>query len=157
MSPTILTASINGIQQTISITVLASGPQFTTNPTITLNSNGTTANLAALGTDSSPGAGTMSYNWTLESGPGSISVSPNNSTSANNAVLTFSMAGTYIIRCTITDNFASAFADTPSTTVAQNLSAITVSPNNITVQTLQTQAFKASCIDQFGTAIPSTS
>jgi len=157
LSPTILKASLGGLQQTVSITVLASGPQFTSNPAITLNSDGLTANLTAAAIDSSPGAGSMNYSWTLESGPGSISVTPNNGTTANNAVVTFSQAGTYVLRCTITDNFASEFADTPSTTVAQNLTSLTVCPANmtsncpasITVQTFQPQQFVAVGADQF--------
>lgn len=161
LSPVTLTASLPGLtSQNLALTILASGPQFTVNPSLTLNPDGRTGTLVADAVDNSPGAGTMVFNWTLESGPGAITVSPNNSNAAKNATVTFSKAGSYVLRCTITDNFASDFGLTSAVALNQNLTSIAVCPSgtagcptSVTLRTLQDQQFVANGVDQFGDLI----
>lgn len=163
-SPFTLTATLPsnpGVTRTATLTVNPSGPIFTQLPTITLNANGVTGNVNAAAIDNSPGATPMVYTWSLESGLGAVSFGPNASPSANNALATFTQAGTYVIRCTISDNYGSNFAVTPSTTIVQVLTSVSLCPievpgcpNTITVKALRDQQFTVSAFDQFGDAVP---
>ena len=161
LSPVFLTASLPGLaDSTLQLTVLPSGPHFTQSPSMTVNSDGLTGSVSALASDNSPGAGSMIYTWSLENGPSgaTVGISPNGTSSANNAALTFNKAGSYILRCTISDNFASDFALTPSVPVPQLVTTINVCPAGIsscssttpiTVKALQDQQFTATGLDQF--------
>lgn len=148
---TTLTASLAGASDgTASITVIAAGAFFVNNPTIVLNSDTVTGNLSTLGGDNVSGEPSIRYTWTLESGPAPVSISPNGTNAAKNALVTFARAGTYVFRATLSNNNGSVFALTPSTTVVQSLTSIAVSPNNITVKTLESVQFNAAGTDQFG-------
>jgi len=158
LSPVTLTASLPGLtSQTLSLTILASGPQFTVAPRITLNSDNVTGTLVTDAIDNSPGAGTMIYTWSIESGPTtSATFAPNGTAAAKNSVVTFTQAGTYVLRATIQDNFGTEFALTSSATVVQRLTGLTVSPNNVTIKILADQVFTATGVDQFNDAMSPT-
>lgn len=144
-----LTASLAGYPDaTASITVVASGIQITQQPTLTLTTNNAGV-VATNATDNVLGNASIIYTWTLQSGPSSINVSPNGTNASKNATVTFSGAGTYVLRCTYSNNGGTTFAVTNSTTVVPVLSGLTVSPTNITLKTLQQQVFTASGVDQF--------
>jgi hypothetical protein len=149
-----LTASLGSATPgTAALHIIAAGAYFVTTPTISLNADGKTANVSALGADNVSGEASINYTWSLESGPAAISASPNGTNAAKNAVVTFSRAGTYVLRCTLSNANGAVHANTPSATVVQVLSAITVSPNNITIKTMQNQQFSATGLDQFGDAM----
>jgi hypothetical protein len=155
--PFTLTASLSGASNgTAQITVVAAGPFFATPPTLTVNPNNLTGTLTALGDDNVFGESSLTYTWTLESGPAAISVSPNGTNAAKNATVTFSRAGTYVLRCTIA-NTISAFATTNPGNVAQVLTSIGVTPNNVTISVIDSQTFTATGLDQFGEAMNLTS
>jgi PKD repeat protein len=99
------------------------------------------------------GAAGLTYTWKLESGPADVSVAPNGSTTASNAVVTFAKAGTYVIRCTLQNANGSDFQTTSATTLPQVLKTITVSPNNVTIKTVDNQTFTAQGFDQFGNSM----
>lgn len=155
--PFTLTASLATYPNaTAQITVVASGIQITLQPTLTLTSNNAGA-VTTNATDNVLGNASINYTWTLESGPSPISVSPNGTNAAKNAVVTFSKAGAYVLRCTYSNTGGSIFATTPSTTVVQVLSGLTVSPSNITLKTIESQVFTASGVDQFGDSMSAPS
>jgi|GEM_PF-2253071 len=148
-----LKASYPGFSDnTATITINPTGPHITSGyPTITLIDD-KTANLSCLATDNTPGS-TITYAWSLESGPSGASAptySDTDSATASSSVVTVKKAGAYVFRCTATDNYnLSDFATTTSTTVAQILTNMTVSPKDVTIKTLQGQAFTATGKDQF--------
>jgi hypothetical protein len=147
-----LTATIASVSGNASITVVAAGPYFMPGgtPKITLRLDGKSADLSANANDNVYGEPT--YTWSLERGPGALqSVVPNGTTSARSAVVTFTMAGTYVLRCTLNNQHGGTASDvTPSLTVPPNLSKLTVSPSSATVKITQLQQFTAAGIDQFG-------
>ncbi len=134
------------------ITVVGTGPFFSSGPVVSVNPDNKSGSASALATDNANGHTAISYNWALVSGPagGAITVTPNNSQTANNAALTFNKAGTYTISCTASDNFGATTVSAPPVTVNPILSAITVTPNNVTLKVLQDQMFTANGFDQFG-------
>jgi hypothetical protein len=145
---------------TAAITVVPSGIIITTPPTITLNTL-KTGILTTAASDNVLGANSINYTWSLVSGPGAVSFSPNGNNVAQNSVVTFTAAGDYVFRCTYSNADGSTSAVTPSTTVVQGLAQIQVCPQGestcpavVTVPTLQTQQFSATGIDQFGNAMP---
>jgi hypothetical protein len=66
--------------------------------------NGGTASLTCIGFDS----GTLTYAWTTVSGPGTVTFA--NAASASTTA-TFSAAGNYVLRCTVTDSEALSGSD----------------------------------------------
>ncbi len=156
----ILTASLpTASNGTATINVVAAGPFFVNQPTLVpVAPNYFTGTLSALGNDNVGGEASLTYTWSLESGPAPVSVSPNGTNGAKNSVATFSRAGAYVLRCTISNVNGSAFALTASANVLQVLSGLTVCPagasvpcaTSITLKTLENQQFVAYSIDQFG-------
>lgn len=101
----------------------------------------------------------MTYSWSTVSLPAINAQNPafsaSGSAAATVSTATFYAAGTYTIQCAATDTVNNQTGTKDITfNVSQTLNGITVSPNDITVQTLQTQQFMASCLDQFGNALP---
>jgi hypothetical protein len=149
-----LTASLAGYPNaTAPVTVVAAGPFFVNPPALTVNPNNLTGTLTTLGNDNVDGEASLTYTWSLESGPASVSVSPNGTNAAKNAVVTFSQAGNYVLRCTIQNQNGSAFATTNPGNVAQVLASIGVTPNNVTISVIDNQTFTATGLDQFGQAM----
>ncbi|OGR92124.1 MAG: hypothetical protein A2992_04945 [Elusimicrobia bacterium RIFCSPLOWO2_01_FULL_59_12] len=156
--PFTLTASVGSATPgTAAITVVAAGPYFVTLPNLSLNPDNRTGVLSALGNDNVDGESSLTYAWTLESGPAAISVSPNGTNAAKNAAVTFNAAGTYVLRCTIANTNGSATATTAPRTLNQALTAISVSPNNVTINVRNSQTFTASGRDQFNNPMSLTS
>lgn len=148
--PFTLTASLATYPNaTASITVVASGIVITQQPTLTLNPDNITGTLATNATDNVLGAASINYTWSVLSGPGSATFTPNGTNASRNSTITFTRAGTYVIRVTYSNANGSTTADTSATVVPQVLSGIIVSPTNITLKTLQNQVFTATGADQF--------
>jgi hypothetical protein len=125
---------------------VASAASATPNPV-----TGTTSTLSVLGADAG-GEASLRYTWSVN-GPGGVTFSANGSNAAKNTVATFSQAGTYTFKVTITN--ASGLTATSSTTVTvnQTLTSIAVSPASATVNDGATQQFTATAFDQFGNAL----
>ena len=136
-------------QGTATVIVNPTAPSFTAGPTATVFI--TTVSLTAQG--SAFGGHPLTYTWSIISAPqGAVTqFSPNGTGTASASIETLNVAGTYTIQCLITDTVNQLTASQNVTfSVSQSLTGLTVSPNNITVQTLQTQQFMAACQDQFG-------
>ncbi len=156
--PFTLTAALGGVpSSTAAVTVVAAGPFFDTPPNLTVNPNNLTGVLTALGDDNVFGEPSLIYTWSVDSPAGaSVSISPNGTNAAKNATVTFTAAGDYVFRCTISNTLSNS-ALTPMRTVLQVLSGIVVTPNNITINVRSNQAFAASGRDQFNTPMALTS
>ena len=95
----------------------------------------------------------LTFHWAFVPTLSSQDFSPQNS-SVNTTTVTLHSAGQITVSCTATD-----MVNNQSTTrnftfpVSQTISHITVSPNTVTVKTLQSQVFTPNCLDQFGNAI----
>jgi hypothetical protein len=112
---------------------------------------GTTTALTVLGADDG-GAANLIYTWT-STGPAAVSFSANGTNSANNSVAAFIKAGAYRFTATITDSAGLKITSSVSVTVSQTLTAINVTPANVSLEVGKTQMFKAQGIDQFGNAM----
>jgi hypothetical protein len=146
-----LTATRTGIVNngSASITIVNSGIQITQSPTITLNADGVTGHVSVRAIDNVLGEPSIKYKWELESGPSVVNFSPNETNAAKDATATFTAAGTYVLRVTMSNTNGSTFALTPSTTVVQVLNQIKVTPTDITVSAFEEKAFTATGYDQF--------
>ncbi len=114
---------------------------------------GSSAALSVLGADDS-GETSLTYTWaTTGTPPGAVSFSANASNAAKNAMATFTQAGSYVLAATIMDASGASVTSSVSVTVAQSLSAVSVSPASAQVQAGSSQQFAATARDQFGDAI----
>jgi subtilisin-like proprotein convertase family protein len=111
--------------------------------------------LFAQGTDPA-GAQSLTYTWSLVgSAPAPVTFNPNGTNAANATQATFTKAGTYTFQVTITDPSGLSATSQVSYTVAQVLTAVTVSPATATVSDGATKQFSAATTDQFGAAMAS--
>lgn len=149
-----LTASWPGATSgTASISIVAAGAFFVNAPVVTVKPDNLTGDATALGGDNVSGEASLKYTWSVDSGPGPISVANNGTNSAKNAVIVFSKAGDYVIRCTLSNQNGSVSATAPAVRVNSVLRTITVNPPEATVKVLADQVFTAATRDQFGDPI----
>ena len=96
----------NQVQATVPVTVINQAPVVSAGPaqTITLPANAT---LTATATDDGLPNGVLTYSWTVVSGHGVTLSSP----TASSTQASFSAAGTYTLRVTVSDGQLSASAD----------------------------------------------
>ncbi len=134
--------------------------QFNTAPTIATAaaaspatvSNKTTT-LSVLGADNG-GEASLTYSWaTNGSVPASVTYSVNGTNATKSTVATFSKAGSYPLRATITDLSGLSVTSDVTVTVNQTASTVTVSPVTPLVHVGSTQSFTATAVDQFGATI----
>ncbi|HEX3357679.1 MAG TPA: DUF1349 domain-containing protein, partial [Tepidisphaeraceae bacterium] len=124
---------------------IATPPAAAINPVV-----GTTANLSVLGADDG-GESNLTYAWDLVNlPPGNVTFSANGTNAAKNTTATFSKAGTYIFRVTITDGSGASVSGLLNVTVNQILTSITVSPATTSLSPGATRQFSAAALDQFG-------
>lgn len=133
------------------------GTTTTTNlmPTVSSNATstpspviGTTTALSVLGADDG-GEANLRYTWSTDSGPAVVSFSSNGLNASKNTTATFSKAGSYVLRVTITDLGGLSVATTVGVTVSQTISAVTISPTTTTLHVSSSTLFSASALDQF--------
>lgn len=86
---------------------IVSAPWADPNP-VTL-ANTTTVNVLANDPDSGPAA--LTYTWSKVSGPGTVTFSPNGTTASSTSTASFSAAGSYVLRVSVSDSAASVTAD----------------------------------------------
>lgn len=112
-------------------------------------------NLTVLGADDH-GEANLIYTWAATSKPSGAAdpvVSANGSNAAKASTATFSKAGAYTLRVTITDVGGLSITSSINVTVSQTLTSIIVSPASVTLLGSQQQQFAASARDQFGDAL----
>ena len=113
---------------------------------------GTTTMLSVLGADAS-GESSLTYTWSLLSGPAGAPVptfSANGTNAAKNTTVSFYQSGNYTFQVTITDPSGLTVTSSASVTVNQTLTGVTVTPGNATLSNGATQQFRAVALDQFG-------
>jgi hypothetical protein len=116
---------------------------------------GTTTRLSVLGIDDG-GEANLTYTWTtttLPSGAVAPTFSANGTNAAKNTTASFTRAGTYGFKVTITDAGGLSATSSVSVTVKPILRVITVSPAPVSVVHGATQQFIATAEDQFGVAL----
>ena len=116
---------------------------------------GTTTALSVLGADDG-GEPFLVYTWAaVGSPPAAVSFSANGSNAAKNTTATFSGAGHYTLKATITDAGGLVATSSVSVTVSQTLASIRVSPASATMSENGSQQFTATGYDQFGVTMAS--
>ena len=114
---------------------------------------GTSTALSVLGADDG-GESNLTYTWvTTGTPPAPVSFNANGTNGSKNTTATFTKAGNYSFQVTITDAGGLSTTSTVNVTVAQTLTAISVSPASATLNENATQQFTATAYDQFGTAL----
>ncbi|MDF2691898.1 MAG: hypothetical protein K0S65_281 [Labilithrix sp.] len=115
---------------------------------------GTTSTLAALGADDG-GENALTYTWTAPTVPsgGSVAFSSNGTNAAKNTTATFTRAGTYGLRVTITDVEGLTAASNVSVVVQPTYTSVVVTPASATVATSSITSFVATARDQFAIAL----
>jgi hypothetical protein len=152
-----ITVMGNTVTANDTVTVLAAGPQFNSLTfTMSQTDKGGTATAASHDNATSQ--------WTdvwSASNAGVTFTPPSASSSPVTTAVVFPSAGQFTLTDTITDSYNVAASSSIVVTVPQVLSSIKVCPvgtntcpASITVQTLQTQQFTATGLDQFGNTMP---
>jgi len=111
---------------------------------------GKTTRLSVLGADDG-GEGSLVYGWaTTGTVPDDVTFSANDKNAAKATEVTFSKAGTYNFRATITDDADQTAVSSVPVTVAATPSAITLVPDLAVIANGASQEFLATVVDQFG-------
>lgn len=114
---------------------------------------GLTTSLGTLGADDG-GEANLRYTWsTTGSPPAAVTFSANGTNAAKQSTATFSKAGNYAFRVTITDAQAATTTSNVSVTVAQTKTLVAIQPRNVTIAAGGTAQFAATVQDQFGASI----
>src|SRR5256714_2337762 len=126
----------------ISAPTNAADPPAVANPaTATANTiTGTTAALSVLGADDGAEA-RLRYSWSVISGPAGATFSRNGSHSASSTQVTFTQAGNYTLRATITDAAGQSVLSDVNATVNPTATFAAISPQHVTITVNQTQQF----------------
>jgi hypothetical protein len=114
--------------------------------------SGTSAALSVLGRDfpAEGGEASLTYTWSLASGPAPVAFSPNGTNAAKNALATFAKAGVYTLVATITDANGIPATSSIAVTVVPTPTAVAITPADPTMAADQQLAFTATATDQFG-------
>jgi hypothetical protein len=149
-----VSGAVNG---TATAVVANTAPGIQTAPSATPNPvTGSTASLSVLGRDDNGEAG-LTYTWSVfakPAGAANPTFSANGTNAAKSSTATFSQAGAYTLRVTISDGTLSTTSDL-GITVNQTPTSIAVSPSSASIATNGTQQFTATVRDQFGIALAS--
>ena len=141
-------SSLSTTTVTIRDILINEAPTFVNAPTGTPNLvTGITTNLVTLGADDG-GEAALTYTWSA-SGPAAVGIAPNGSNEAQNAIATFTVAGTYTVVAVVADAAGATVADTVTVTVQPALTALTVSPSAATVVAGAIQTYTVTGTDQF--------
>ncbi len=114
---------------------------------------GTSTSLSVLGASPVVAESQLTYTWSAVSKPASAAsptFSPNGSNAAKNSTATFTQAGSYTLRATISDPQGRTTFSDVIVVVNQTPATISLSPANPTVPQYTTQQFSVSGTDQFG-------
>lgn len=142
---------------TISVTGGTTAPRIATAPSASPeNVAGATTRVSVLGADDGPESA-LTYTWSVSSGPGTATFSPNGTNAAKQSTATFSRAGSYVLQVQAKDAQGQAAASTVSVTVAPTFSGIAITPAAGQVLPKGTRQFSAQAVDQFGGTLASPS
>ena len=95
----------------------------------------------------------LTYTWSVADEPPNApdpAFSANGSNAAKNTTATFAAQGAYTFQVTITDQGKLSTTTTVDVTVNPTLTSLVLSPETVTLQENQQQAFTATALDQFG-------
>jgi hypothetical protein len=113
---------------------------------------GTSTQLSVTASD--PGGYSLSYSWSVRSGPSGVTFSNDTVTSTGDTITAnFTQAGSYTFQVVVTDSNGASSTATVIVTVNQTVTIITVSPGSATVADGTTRQFTATAYDQFGHAL----
>ena len=114
---------------------------------------GTSAAVSVLGADDG-GESALLYSWSLAGSPSSFfSVSGNGTNTGKSGTITFTQAGSFPLRVTITDAGGKFATSNLTAVVNQTLSSLSISPATATVARGGVVSLAARGADQFGNAI----
>lgn len=118
----------------------------------------TSAILQATGVDSQASASSLSYIWSLTSGPAGATVqySANGSNAASKTTATVSSAGTYSFLVTAVDPAGIQATASVTVTFTSVLTTVAVTPASVTLSPGSTSTLSALALDQFGNPIPTS-
>ena len=149
-------ASASGVGGTATVTY-AQPPNITSASANPSPVTGKTTQLTATANDPN-NVGGLIYAWSLLNGPAGVTFgSNNNSTSGNNVTATFSKAGSYTFRLTVTDSYGVSSTQTVSVTVQQTLTSVSVSPATASIKVNRTVSSRPPPSISSATRSPSTS
>lgn len=115
---------------------------------------GKTAALSVLGNYN--GAGDLTYTWsTVGTPPAPVTFSPNGTSAADSATATFSKAGAYTLKATITSSAGTSVTSSVVVTVSQLFTSISLGLQSSNLATSGTAQFSAMALDQFGNSLSS--
>ncbi len=144
---------------TADITISNGKPTVLTAATATPNPvTGLITNVSAVGADDL-GEPALTYTWsTVGSVPAPVTFSPNGTNVAKSSTATFTKAGTYSLRVTISDASIASVTSDVTVTVVQTPTgtALRINPASTSVVVNASQSFAAFSVDQFGDVIIGT-
>jgi hypothetical protein len=109
--------------------------------------------LSVLGDDDN-GEPDLTYTWVATgTPPAAVTFSANGTNAAKTTTATFTKAGLYAFRATVTDKGNRTATSPVTVTVNQTFTGIVLSPTSATVNTSATRQFTATARDQFGNAL----
>lgn len=151
-------AQAGAVTATATITVTNGIPTVATVAAATPSPvNGTTTSLTVLGADDVD-TSVLIYTWSaVGTTPAPVTFSPNGTHAAMNSVATFTMAGVYTLRVTITDTQGGVVTSDVTLTVNQVANGnLAIDPRTVTMDVNTTRVFVTRSSDQFGDPITSS-
>lgn len=114
---------------------------------------GTTTMLTVSATDPA-GPSSLTYTWaTTGTPPAAVGFSANGTNVANDVTATFTKAGSYTFQVTVSDTSGYIATSSVTVTVDQTLTAVSISPESVSVPEGGQEQFTAAAFDQFGNAM----
>ncbi len=111
--------------------------------------NGTSTNLSVLGADDG-GESNLVYSWqAVNEAPTGVSFSSNGTNAAKNTIATFTRAGKYTLKVTISDG-VSTTTSSVVVNVNQIVTSISIAPTGTAIANGETKQLTATAKDQFG-------
>ena len=110
---------------------------------------GTTADLSVLG-DCDGGESTLTYTWSLDSGPGAPTFDENDSNAAKSTTVTFDQIGEYVFGVTVTDSLGASLTSSVAVTVEAAFTAVTITSESDRANPGLVEGLEAVAEDQFG-------
>jgi hypothetical protein len=146
-------ATSGTVSGTAAVTVVNAAPTVAQDASASPSTvTGSATNLSVLGADDN-GEAKLTYTWSLLSGPAPVFYSANATNAAKNATVSFTQAGSYTFRATITDQGGLSATSDLSVTVSQTLTSVVLTPASVTLGGSGTKQFTATARDQFGQAL----
>ena len=147
-------ASSDWLSSSVTFNVSNVCPTVATLPTAVPDLTGTIATLSVLGADDA-GEANLTYTWQVTSMPAGAQAprfANNGTNEAKETVVTFSQAGFYAFKVTITDagGLPALIVPVTDVNVGQTLTEVWVSPSRVQLGLSETHQFVAVAYDQFG-------